>query len=142
MRNYGVTLAGPAPESLIDPIPVAMLRRDILATLTGWGQEILAEPGQYGNRFYQGFIVLNYCRMLHDLVKGDLGSKRAGAEWAKENLDPSWSGLIDRAWDCRPDPARSVREAADPVDFQATLAFVRCVIDQAALVAAKLGSEG
>lgn len=41
--------------------------QEALETITGWRQEILDEPQRYNNRFYQGFIVLNFCRMLHDL---------------------------------------------------------------------------
>jgi hypothetical protein len=132
VRAYGVTLAGPPPESLIDPIPVETLRREIVTTLNTWGQEILDHAEHYNNRFYQGFIVLSYCRMLHDLHQGHPGSKRAGAEWAKTHLDPQWIGLIDRTWDCRPDPARSVRTRPDPDDFRATLDFVRYIMQQSA----------
>ena len=53
-----------------------------------------------------------------------------GAQWAKEYLDPSWSGLIDRTWATRPNPAKSVRQPADPEDFERTLAFVRFVIGE------------
>jgi predicted nucleotidyltransferase len=141
VRQYGVVLDGPSPETLVDPIPAAALRREILATINDWGREILAAPERYNNRFYQGYIVLNYCRMLHDLVRGDLGSKRAGAEWAKQHLDHSWAGLIDRAWSGRPDPARSVREAADPAEFQAMLAFLNYAIERSALLAAEIGME-
>jgi hypothetical protein len=70
---------------------------------------------------------------------GDLSSKRTGADWAKRNLDPSWAGLIDRAWDGRPDPARSVREPADPDDFREMLAFVEYVIERSGLVAPDIG---
>ena len=106
-------------------IPVASLRREILSTARDWGREILSRSQRFANRFYQGYIVLEHCRMLRDLHAGEPGSKRAGADWAKAHLDPRWAGLIDRAWDCRPDPARSVREAADPGDFELTLGFVR-----------------
>lgn len=141
VRQHGVVLAGPPPETLIDPISVAALRREILATINDWGQEILADPQRYNNRFYQGFIVLNYCRMLRDLVLGELSSKRAGAEWAEKHLDRRWAGLIDRAWAGRPDPARSVREPADPADFAAMLAFLRYAIEQSALLAAEVGLD-
>jgi hypothetical protein len=128
LRHYGVALAGAPPATLIDAIPVEMLRAEIRATMHAWGREIQAQPERYANRFYQTFIVLSYCRMLRDLVVGDTGSKRAGAEWAKANLDPRWAGLIDRAWAGRPDPARSVRQPADPADFRSTLEFVAYVI--------------
>lgn len=129
VREHGVTLAGPAPADLIDPIPVDVLRADILTTIRDWGGEILAHPDRFANRFYQGYLVLNFSRMLRDCLAGDTGSKRMGAEWAKAHLDPSWAGLIDRAWATRPDPASSVRNPADPDDFRATLDFVRYVIE-------------
>jgi Domain of unknown function (DUF4111) len=71
---------------------------------------------------------LSYCRMLHDLVEGCPGSKRAGAAWAQATLDPVWSALIDRAWDTRPNPAVAVREPPDSADFESTLQFVKSVI--------------
>jgi hypothetical protein len=142
VREHGVVLAGPSPATLIDPIPVEALRQEILATIHDWGHEILAEPERFNNRFYQSFIVLSYCRMLHDLDKGGVGSKRAGAEWAKATLDPSWAGLIDRTWDGRPNPSLSVRQPADPQDFGRTLEFVRYVIEASTQYAADLRSGG
>jgi len=131
VREKGVILKGPPPETLVAPIPVYVLRQEIMATVRDWGRDILADPGCYNNRFYQAFIVLNYCRMLHDLITGRPGSKRAGAEWARANLDPRWTALIDRAWGGRPNPAVSVRQSADLEDFQATLEFVQYIMDKA-----------
>jgi len=128
VREHGIALAGPSPTTLVDPIPVETLRQEILATIRDWGQHILDKPEPFNNRFYQAFIVLSYCRMLHDLHTGRTGSKRAGAEWAKATLDRSWAALIDRAWDGRPDPALSVRQPADPEDFKSTLEFVQYII--------------
>jgi len=81
--------------------------------------------------FYQGDLVLNYARMLHDLVVGRPGSKRAGADWAKATLGDEWVDLIDAAWSTRPNPAVSVRTPADPGAFARTLDFVRLVIREA-----------
>jgi Aminoglycoside adenylyltransferase, C-terminal domain len=128
LREQGVALAGQRPVTLVDPIPVATLRQEIMQTISAWGQEILAKTAHFSNRFYQTFIVLSYCRMLHDLQNGFVGSKRAGAEWAKGTLDPSWAGLIDRAWYGRPNPALSVRQPADPADFKRTLEFVEYAV--------------
>jgi hypothetical protein len=127
-RQHGVTLAGPSPESLIDPVATDALRSEILATMHAWGGQILANPENYYNRFYQGFILLSYCRMLHDYQIGTIGSKRTGAEWAKATLDPAWSDLIDRAWATRPVPEVSVRTLPDPDDFRRTLEFVKAVL--------------
>jgi hypothetical protein len=130
VRDYGIPLAGPPPASLMAPIPVDSLRREMRATMADWGREILADPDRYNNRFYQSFIVLSYCRMLHDIEMGRPGAKPDAAAWAKANLDPAWHGLIDRTWAGRPDPATSVRTPADPADFAATLAFIEYAIEQ------------
>jgi hypothetical protein len=129
VREHGVVLAGPPPAGLIDPVPVETLRQEISETMSAWGEEILGDPDRFRNRFYQSFIVLSYCRMLHDLQTGEVGSKRAGAEWAKRALDPSWTDLIDDTWDGRPDPASKVREVPDPEAFERTLEFVRYATD-------------
>ena len=133
LREKGVTLAGPTADTLVDPISVKRLCREMLDDINAWGEEILGSPERFNNRFYQGFIVLSYCRMLHSLQTGRIESKAAGAEWAKSNLDPSWSGLIDGAWTGRPNPAVSVRQPADPEDFAATLKFVQYCIEESKL---------
>jgi hypothetical protein len=141
VRAHGIALAGPDPATLVDPIPVSALRQEIMDGMQEWGRHILAEPERINNRFYQAFAVLHYCRALHDLYTGFPGSKRAGAEWAKATLDPSWAGLIDRAWGGRPNPAVSVRQPADPQDLRRTLAFVQYVIDLSAQSAAEMTGD-
>jgi predicted nucleotidyltransferase len=133
VREQGVTLAGPPPVTLIDPISVELLRAEMFETLNTWGQVIIDDPTPYYNHFYQAFIVLNYARMLHDLYNGYPGSKREGAEWAKSALDPSWSDLINATWDGRPDPASKVRQPPDPQAFERTLAFVQYIMDESKL---------
>lgn len=128
VRERGIRLAGPSPSTLVDPVPPDALRREIHATIRDEGAKILDRPERYHNRFYQGYIVLNFCRMLHDLAERSPGSKRAGAEWAKATLGPAWSALIDRAWDTRPNPAVSAREPPDVADFDSTLQLVKIII--------------
>jgi hypothetical protein len=137
VREKGVGLAGPPTKTLVNPISKELLRAEIFETLIRWGHHILDNPTPYNNHFYQAFIVLSYCRMLHDLHRGFPGSKREGAEWAKTNLDPAWSDLIDGSWDGRPDPAKKVREPANPEDFKRTLEFVQHVMDESRLLIAR-----
>jgi hypothetical protein len=127
LARHGVTMSGPAVETLLAPPPVLDLQQEIFDVITWWAAEIEAEPGRFANRFYQGFIVLSYCRMLHDLRTGSLGSKRAGADWAKLALNPAWRDLIDRAWHGRPRPELSVQKPADTRDFEQTRRFVQYV---------------
>ncbi len=128
VREYGITLAGAPPVTLIDPIPVSALREEILEAMRQWGREIIADSECIDSRFYQAFATLNYCRMLHDLHRGHPGSKRAGAEWVKATLAPQYTDLIDRAWAGRYDPALSSRQPADSIDLAKTVEFVRYIL--------------
>jgi hypothetical protein len=141
LRQHGIALAGPPVATLVEPIPAEALRREIYTVIVDWGGEILANPERFNNRFYQGFIVLSYCRMLHSLQTGEVRSKRAGAEWAKAALNPSWARLIERAWDTRPSPEVSVRQPADPDEYASTLEFIRYCIQESKRVVSSLKAD-
>jgi predicted nucleotidyltransferase len=124
-REQGIVLAGPAPKRLIAPVDSEALRSEIRAVMRDWGGEILANPTRISNRWYQPFVVLSYCRMLHSLQTGTIQSKLAGARWAQDSLSTRWYDLIERAWAERPDPSAKIRQPADPAEVALTLAFVQ-----------------
>lgn len=128
LREKGVTVAGPEPLSLLDPVSPNALRTEIRDLLIGWGHELLNDATPYRNRFFQTFIVLHYCRMLQDLNEGRITSKREGAEWAKSNLDPKWIPLIEYCWDERQDTGIHVSQPAVSEVFQKVLAFVEYAV--------------
>lgn len=130
VREKGVAVLGPNPITLINPIDSNELRKEIKNTLVGWGKILMANPKPYENRFYQSYLVLNYCRMLHDLYKGTISSKFVGIEWAKANLDKKWVPLIDFCWQERQDTSISVKQPADPKVFPNTLKFVEYAIQK------------
>lgn len=124
VREYGITLAGIAPKELIDPVPTDELRREILATMQEWAEEIFLGKWKMDNRWAQPYAVLSYCRMFHSLHTGRIASKLSGAQWAKSALDDRWAGLIQRAWEERPNPSLKVRQTADPIEVKNTLEFI------------------
>jgi len=124
VRERGITLVGPHPHTLIDPVSANDLRQEVLATMRNWAELFFGEPAQMNNRWYQPFAELSYCRMLYTLHAGTVGSKPTAARWGKDALDNRWSGLIQRAWDERPYPSLKVRQPADAGDFKLTLEFI------------------
>jgi predicted nucleotidyltransferase len=124
VREYGIPLAGLAPQELIDPVSADDLRQEISATMQEWAEEIFAGKWGMTNRWAQPYAVLSYCRMLHSLQTGRIASKLSGAQWAKATLDNRWAGLIQRAMAERPNPSLKVRQAADPVEVKNTLEFI------------------
>ena len=128
LREHGVRLAGPVPEMWIPVVPVSKLKNEIRHTLITWGNEILEDRYLLDNRWAQFFTVLMYCRMLHSLATGRVGSKPSGAEWAKAALDARWIPLIDDALSARPNQYQKYYEPPNPELVRQTKAFVRFAI--------------
>lgn len=141
LREKGVVLAGPDPSEVMDPIPVSQLRMDIYQTFANWAKVIFENSDEIKSHFFQTFAVLSYCRMLNDIRRGDIGSKREGAEWVKANLDPKWHDLIDRAWLGRHNPSLSVQRPADPKDVRRSVEFIEICLEEAHTLMLSFGLE-
>lgn len=126
LRDRGITLAGPAPETLIDLVSPDDLRRAAWAALDGWAAGLLENPSPLQHRGYQSYTVLSVCRILYTLQTGAVASKRVAALWALERLGQPWNALIDRAWSGRRDPDSE----ASPRDVDGTLAIIRYAVER------------
>jgi hypothetical protein len=123
LRYEAKVVLGPEPASFSPDVTADELRHEIKSSMLGW-EKLLTPSSSYNNRFHQVFFVLNNCRALQDLHEGRITSKREGANWAKQHLDPQWHPLIDYCWHERQDLDIHVSQAADPQAFQQTVAFV------------------
>ena len=126
LRERGVTLAGPAPRTLIDPVPPDELRQAALAELHNWEAPLLDNPAQIENRGYQSYIVLTLCRILYTLQFGEIVSKQVAAHWAQETLDQRWSTLTERAWAGRKNPGLKAASG----DVNGTLEFIQYALER------------
>lgn len=129
VREHGITLAGIPAKDLIDFIPANDLQKEIFDTMQEWGNEIISGQWKIDNKWAQPFAVIMYCRMLHSLNTGKINSKLSGVQWAKNALDSRWAGLIQRAWDERPNPSLKVRQPAETIVVKDTIEFVRFAIE-------------
>ena len=125
LRERGITISGPAPQTLIDPVSPDDLRRVMLSLLHGWATQILNDPNKISSRGYQSYVVLSLCRILYTLQFGNVVSKPFAAGWAKETLGDPWVSLIDRAWEGRHHPEAS----AELEDINGTLDFIRFTLE-------------
>jgi hypothetical protein len=126
LRERGITLFGPSPQTLIDPVSPAQLRQAMRPMLFQWAAGLLANPSTMNSRGYQSYAVLTICRMLYTLANGAVASKPSAASWAQQRLDARWSGLIERAWYGRHHPDLP----AEPEDAAGTLEFIRFALEQ------------
>ena len=113
LREKGVTLAGPPPRDLIDPVPPAALRAEIRQTMD-LCLSLNLEP--MALVAWQAFWVGLFCRMLHTLSTGAVWSKKASLAWAAGALDPAWCGLIERAAAVRKGDVAQSGQPADPAE--------------------------
>jgi predicted nucleotidyltransferase len=151
LREYGIVLAGPELASLVDVVTEDELRSEIRRTMreraqdlrastdspdkpsSVWLQENFAQlaaqypegvPDNPWSAWLQPHVVVAYCRMLHTLNTGRVGSKLAAGHWALGALDRRWAALIQRALDDRPDPWGRVHRPADPALVVETWTFI------------------
>lgn len=130
IREKGITVLGPDPKTLIDPITPDELRKEIKEFHEVWTPGFLANPDQWKNRFYQVFFVLHFCRVLQDLEVGRITSKKEAMEWAKKNLDPKWHDLIDYSWNERKDETISINQSTNLDKWEETLKFAQFALDE------------
>ena len=136
LRERGITLVGPNPETILNLIPLDQMLKEIKTTMLQvleFFQEEINRPLSFWNsRFGQSFTVLTYCRMLHTLHTGTVQSKKAGATWAKEFVDPKWVEIIDQAWKEREGVRFLVKihQRAEQTLLYETLEFIKYAMTQ------------
>jgi hypothetical protein len=128
VREQSIALLGPPANEVIVPIPPEALHREVVKTMQDWGEEIVSGKYSINNRWAQPFAALSYGRMLHTLATGQIHSKLAAVQWAKNNLDGRWADLLKRAWAERPFPDQKYQQPADPHELQETLDFIHHAI--------------
>lgn len=97
LREKGVVLAGPPPQTLIDPILPDDLRQAALGILFGWWQPMLTEPFRLEADDYQVYAVLTMCRILYTLRFGDVVSKPTAVRWGMDVGNGRFASLITQA---------------------------------------------
>jgi hypothetical protein len=125
LYERGITLAGPAPQTLIDPVSSSDLRQAMLVILDGWVAQILKEPTRIKQRGGQTYTVLSICRILYTLQYGTVVSKQKAARWAEETLDNRWTPLVEQTWEGRSNPGVD----ASPDQVNETLDFIRYALE-------------
>lgn len=124
LRERGITVVGPAPQTLIDPVSPDALRRAVQRLLQGWLPQILDNPQLIASNDEQSYTVLSLCRGLYTLTHGEIVSKQVAARWVQQLLERRRS-LIERAWVGRHNP----EGLASAEDIQSTLGFISLMLD-------------
>jgi predicted nucleotidyltransferase len=125
IRKQGITLFGPPPGTMIEPIAQDDLVNAVRDGMRSW-REWADEPDPYLTHAQQAYPIMTMCRALRTFRTGDFVSKNDAVAWAAEEL-PEWSNLIRKSitWRDQPDG-----DYGNPLEsYPKTLAFVRYVTD-------------
>jgi predicted nucleotidyltransferase len=120
VREHGVTLIGPRPKTLIEPVSAGELRQaagaELRLRLRNWtgGKWPFSEMRYHGT---QAFEVETVCRALHTAASGEVGTKRAAIGWALASLPSRWHALIRWAEAHRKEPVRDDAKTAEVLEF-------------------------
>lgn len=125
VREIGVTLYGPPPQSVIDPIAKAEFVEIIRFHTRSWAQWVEGCRHQGG----QAYAILTMCRALYTMTQGEQISKPKAAAWAAHRY-PQWAALIHDALLWRAQQG-DTGYAIDPsATFPETVRFVHFAIEQ------------
>jgi hypothetical protein len=97
LREHGIAISGPAPRSLLDPVPSKELRRASAAIVEEWSARAHADPEWVAGlrvRQEHTYVVLTLCRLLCTLDTGSVASKPVAARWVSWTGASRWSALI------------------------------------------------
>src|ERR1700758_2955154 len=121
LSKYGIALEGPDFNELIPAIDIHLVRQASARDLFQEWVPKIDDGAWLSNSHYQSYLVLNLCRILHTVIHGQPGSKKAAGQWAKARY-PQWKNLIEEAekWAY----GDEMRRQAD------TVAFLRFAVDR------------
>jgi hypothetical protein len=123
VREKGITLFGPSPKTVIEPISMDEFVRSVQANANAWRIWI----NDMHNRKSQAYAILTLCRALYTYKNGEQVSKKQAAVWAKQEF-PEWSKLIQNALLWR--EAWRVENIDHDATFPEILRFVHFAISQ------------
>jgi hypothetical protein len=130
VREKGITLAGPAPSALIEPVSSQDLASELYDMLR-LINEYWSTAEAIGQGGIQAFFVTLCCRALYTLKTGEVTSKKAATEWASTHIENNWRGLIETAWWRWSNARSTLNGPADPLAVQQTIEVMRYTFEVA-----------
>lgn len=127
VRQQGISLFGPLPVTLIDPITPDDLLNATRARLRDWAAWALNEDDPEWNAplRHKFYVVETLCRGLYTLEKGEIVSKSTAVAWARQHLPEPWRAMLERSrsW--------QVEDRVDASEIAPVRAFVLWVASHA-----------
>lgn len=123
-REKGVTLFGPSPKTIIEPISKADFIQSVKNHALSWDKWVRNMPK---NSYAQSYARLSLCRVLYSYRNGDQVSKEQAAKWVLNEL-PEWSNIINEALVWRKGPKHSPPDEAAFIKTSKFVDYIRKLI--------------
>jgi predicted nucleotidyltransferase len=119
VREQGMTLLGPEPKTLIDPISSGELREAVRSVLKIWTEWVADpdDPDWLLPLSHKAYVVETMCRALYTLECGELCSKPSAVAWALETIPEPWRSLVERSQRWRTDDTRDLSVTPEVMRF-------------------------
>jgi Aminoglycoside adenylyltransferase, C-terminal domain len=110
IREHGVTIVGPDPHELIDPVSEDEIWNALHDMAETWWRPELDNPSWIAQARNQPFAILTMCRTLYVLEHGDVASKVVAGRWAQKALGQPWFEPIEWAltWPRNPESDHTI----------------------------------
>lgn len=121
LSKHGIALDGPDFNELIPQIDLRLVRQASARDLFQEWLPKVNDAAWLSNSHYQSYLVLNLCRILRTVIRGEPRSKKVAGQWVKSTY-PHWKDLVEEAerWTY----SAEMKRQADAV------AFLKFVIDR------------
>lgn len=113
LRNCGLVVTGPRPDSLLSEVPTRAIREEAADMAVRRGRDALADPAYLENAWGQPHEVLMQCRLLYSASTGRVAAKNDAARWCLGLLPSEWRELVEAAISDRPFPWERIHRQAE-----------------------------
>jgi hypothetical protein len=96
LSKHGIALAGPDFNELVPPIDIYSVQQASARDLFEEWLPKIKDNMWLSNSRYQSYLILNLCRIMHTVIRGQPCSKKIAGQWAKA-MYPQWEDLIEEA---------------------------------------------
>ncbi|MDR6550666.1 aminoglycoside adenylyltransferase domain-containing protein [Paenibacillus qinlingensis] len=105
LRERGITLIGPDPKTLIEPISKEDILSAVSMRMRDWVNfaNQLDDPDWRSPLGHKAYVVETMCRIMYTLDCGVICSKPHAVSWALKTFPEPWRSLVERSRSWRTD---------------------------------------
>lgn len=123
LYQYGIALIGKDfKELIVGPIDIAAVQKACIRDLFQEWEPKIQDSIWLDSSYHQSYFVINLCRILYTVITGEIGTKKASAEWVKNQFSSRWSQLIEAALNWKHGQELNIKKEA--------IDFIKFVTDQ------------